>query len=215
MFLNVYSFNLDEYLKLCNDSTNKKYKIKFPYNKYISEYGINNIYKLERHRKILKQYGINADSIIFYIYKTYLNNRIDTACLAHLSSTIELGIVFMKSNGIITDSTYIYENIGDYIISKCVYSLEKKLKNKEYYITDENIKYLIVKLEKNGFLIKYDKPDSEKFWMHVKNGNWKYLCSKIQSRCYDYRYICVTIIISFIILILIAIKFIRKKNKNK
>ncbi len=211
-FFSAFSFEFDEYLKKHKNDNNKIFLKQFPYSKYLSAYQIDNFSILEKHRKQIFKTGKNGDDFINIVFKQYIKAyNFNSDSLIQLTSLIQIGIIYLNTNENITDSTYIYTNIGDYILQESVYFIEQEIKNNNLEVSNPQVKFLIDKCDRNGFMVKYDMPDSDKIILHIKNGNWDYLWKKLRSRCYDNRYSCIGIAI---ILFLILTIFIRKfKNK--
>jgi len=210
--ITAFSFDFNNYLQKHENDSNKIFLKQFPYSEYLSAYQIDNFSILEKHRKKIYRIGGNGDDFIFNVFEQYIKEyKFNSDSLVQLSSLIQLGIIFLNTDESISDSTNIYIDIGDNILQKSVYFLENEIKADNLSVSANEVNYLIGKLNKNGFMIKFDMPISDKIILHIKNGNWSYLWKKFKSRCYDNRYSCVGItIILLLILTLLILKFNKK-----
>lgn len=211
--INAFSFDFEAYLQKHQNDSNDVFLEQFPYSEYISVYQIDNISLLEKHRKQIYKIGKNGDDFLFNVFDQYIKQfKFNSDSLVQLSSLIEIGIIFINTDKSIIDSTNIYMDIGDNILQKSVYFIEAQINANNLDVSDNDVRYLINKLEKNGFLIKFDMSDTAKIILHIKNGDWNYLWKKFKSRCYDNRYLC-SIFSLFVITILIIL--IRKLKNEK
>ena len=215
-FLVAFSFDFEQYIiNHKNDSCDVFIK-DFPYTNYLSVYQIDNIAILEKHRKNIVAIGQNGDDFIYSLFENYIKqNPFSSDYLIQLTATIQLGIVYLNTDKNIFVNTSIFSAVGDLLISESVHFIEKELENGNMKINDPNIEYLIAKVEKNNFFVKYTIPDSNKFFYHLKNKNWSYLWTKAKSRCKDHKYVCGTILILFITLTFFIFRKILKRKNNK
>ncbi len=211
-FISAFSFNFENYLKKHTKDSNEIFLAQFPYSEYLSTYQIDNFSTIEKHRKQIFKINKNGDDFIYKIFEQYIKSfNFNSDSLIQLTSLIQTGIIYLNTNTVITDSTYIYVDIGDYILQKSVYFIEEEIRNNNLSVSNSQVKFLINKLEQNKFMVKYDMSDYDKIILHFKKGNWSYLWKKFKSRCHDNKYLCAGIAI---ILILISVIFIQKLKKR-
>ncbi len=212
-FVSAFAFNFDNYLQKHKNDSNSLFLKQFPYSDYLSAYRIDNLSSLEKHRQQIIVINKSGDDFIRTVFEQYIKSfNFSADSLLKLTALIQTGINYLNINETVIENSYAYVDAGDYILQKSVYFIEKEIKNNKLQVSNPQVKFLINKLETVGFMIKYDLSDGDKIVLNVKEGNWNYLWRKLKNRCYDNKYLCISVGIILMLFLIILVKKLRKRE---
>ncbi len=203
-------FDLEVYVDETDSIPDSIFFSQFPYGDYLAKKGMPSLKKLEAHRKYLENAGRDPEKFLSLLVNQYTHNPpLSPDQLNHYSEMIRLAESFYNVKGILTTT---YPILADELFSLCGATLDKQLKEEQLSKDNEEVAYLVKRLEENKYIVNVPVSTWEKFQVHFWSGNWDYILDRMATR---HPYSLAALLAAGLAFVLFVVRRIRSRRQGR
>ncbi|MEM1321552.1 MAG: hypothetical protein AAGG75_14945 [Bacteroidota bacterium] len=173
-------FKIVPYAEQFDELSDSAFFQQFPFAEYLQKNAPLRLKHLEADRKYLENRGRDPEEFLIQLIEKYkISNTLMVNDLSAYFETIRLAESFHAVKGVLP---IIYPILADELFSNCSKTLQQQIADDQLSKHDEEVKYLIRRLEENQYMVNVEMSTWEKFTMNFWAGNWGYILDRFSTR---------------------------------